>query len=59
MDPKNRETVSRLIHAASKTTDTSQYIAITPGQLSLSSEDQVHVVVVQNIEGSSIVKELK
>src|SRR6267143_250887 len=59
MDPKNRETVSRLIYAASKTTDTSQYIAITPGQLSLPSEDQVHVVVVQNVEGSSIVKELK
>lgn len=59
MDPKNRETVSRLIHAASKTTDTSQYIAITPGQLSLPGEDQVHVVVVQNVEGSSIVKELK
>jgi structural maintenance of chromosomes protein 5 len=59
MDPKNRETVSRLIHAASRTTDTSQYIAITPGQLSLPSEDQVHVVVVQNVEGSSIVKELK
>jgi chromosome segregation ATPase len=59
MDPKNRETVSRLIYAASKTTDTSQYIAITPGQLSLPSEDQVHVVIVQNVEGSSIVKELK
>src|SRR5438309_491443 len=59
MDPKNRETVSRLIHAASKTTDRSQYIAITPGQLSLPSEDQVHVVVVQNVEGSSMVKELK
>jgi chromosome segregation protein len=59
MDPKNRETVSRLIHAASKTTDTSQYIAITPGQLSLPTEDQVHVVVVQNVEGSSIIKELK
>src|SRR5438270_363965 len=57
MDPKNRETVSRLIHAASKTTDTSQYIAITPGQLSLPSEDQVHVVVVQNVEGSSMARE--
>src|SRR5256712_4763795 len=59
MDPRTRETVSRLIHAASKTPDTSQYIAITPGQLSLPSEDQVHVVVVQNVEGSSMVKELK
>jgi structural maintenance of chromosomes protein 5 len=59
MDPKNRETVSRLIHAAAKATDSSQYIAITPGQLSLPSEENLHVVVVQNVEGSSIVRELK
>ncbi len=58
MDPRNRETVSRLIHAASKTEDSSQYIAITPGQLTLPSEDDVHVIVVQNVEGSSLVKEL-
>jgi structural maintenance of chromosomes protein 5 len=59
MDPKNRETVSRLIHAAAKATDSSQYIAITPGQLSLPSEENLHVVVVQNVEGSSVVRELK
>jgi structural maintenance of chromosomes protein 5 len=59
MDPKNRETVSRLIHAAAHATESSQYIAITPGQLSLPDEQGVHVIVVQNIEGSSIVKELK
>ena len=58
MDPKNRETVSRLIHAAAKSNDTTQYIAITPGQLTLPEEEQVHVIVVQNIEGSSLVKEL-
>ena len=58
MDPRNRETVSRLIHAASKTEDSSQYIAITPGQLTLPGEDNVHVIVVQNVEGSSLVKEL-
>ncbi len=58
MDPRNRETVSRLIHAASRTGDSSQYIAITPGQLTLSGEDDIHVVVVQNVEGSSLVKEL-
>ncbi len=58
MDPKNRETVSRLIHAAAKTTDSTQYIAITPGQLTLHEDDNVHVVVVQNVEGSSIIKEL-
>ena len=58
MDPKNRETVSRLIHVAAKSSETSQYIAITPGQLSLPDEEGVHVVVVQNVEGSSMVKEL-
>jgi len=57
MDPRNRETVSKLIHAAAKATDSSQYIAITPGQVTL-PEDNVHVIVVQNVEGSSIVKEL-
>jgi structural maintenance of chromosomes protein 5 len=59
MDPKNRETVSRLIHAAAKTSESSQYVAITPGQLSLPDEQGVHVVVVQNVEGSSMVRELK
>jgi len=59
MDPRNRETVSRLIHAASKASEASQYIAITPGQLSLPDEEGVHVVVVQNVQGSSMVKELK
>ena len=58
MDPRNRETVSKLINAASKSTDSSQYIAITPGQVAIPEEDNVHVIVVQNIEGSSIVKEL-
>ena len=57
MDPRNRETVSKLIYAASKSTDSSQYIAITPGQVTL-PEENVHVIVVQNIEGSSMVKEL-
>lgn len=59
MDPRNRETVSRLIHAAAKSEESNQYIAITPGQLSLPDEQGVHVVVVQNVEGSSTVKELK
>ena len=58
MDPRNRETVSKLIYAASKSTDSSQYIAITPGQVTIPAEDNVHVIVVQNIEGSSMVKEL-
>jgi len=58
MDPRNRETVSKLIYAAAKATDSSQYIAITPGQVTIPGEDNVHVIVVQNVEGSSIVREL-
>ncbi len=59
MDPRNRETVSRLIYVAARANETSQYIAITPGQVSLPSEENVHVIVVQNVEGSSLVKEMK
>ncbi len=59
MDPRNRETVSRLIYLAAKANGANQYIAITPGQVSLPSEENVHVIVVQNVEGSSLVKELK
>ena len=58
MDPRNRETVSKLIQAASKSTDSIQYIAITPGQVTIPAEDNVHVIVVQNVEGSSVVREL-
>ncbi len=59
MDPRNRETVSKLIFAASRANDSNQYIAITPGQVTLPGEENVHVIVVQNVEGSSLVKELK
>src|SRR6266567_2607422 len=58
MDPRNREAVSRLIYLASKANDTNQYIAITPGQVTLPGEDNVHVIVVQNVQGSSLVKEM-
>ena len=59
MDPRNRETVTKLIYAAAAETEATQYVAITPGHLTLPGNEHVHVVVVQNIEGSSIVKELK
>src|SRR4029077_20621803 len=47
MDPKNRETVSRLIHWGGKSPDSSQFIAITPGQVTIPGEENVHVIVVQ------------
>jgi len=59
MDPKNRETVTKLIYAAATSSDPSEYIAITPGEVELPDGQDVHVVVVQNVEGASVVKELK
>src|SRR5467141_1324053 len=59
MDPKNRETVTKLIYAAATSSDPSEYIAITPGEVTLPEGQDVHVVVVQNVEGASGVKELK
>jgi chromosome segregation ATPase len=58
LDPKNREVISRLIVASAKELGETQYIAITPGQVTVPDAD-VHVVVVQNIEGSSIVSQVK
>jgi chromosome segregation protein len=57
MDPKNRELVTQLILASSKNLTDGQYLAITPGQINVTND--CHVVVVQNIEGSSSVSELK
>jgi chromosome segregation ATPase len=57
MDPKNREVVTQLILSSSKAMTEGQYVAITPGQLNVT--DNSHVIVVQNIEGSSVVSELK
>jgi hypothetical protein len=57
MDPKNRELVTNLIMAGSKSLAEGQYVAITPGEVHVT--DSSHVIVVQNIEGTSVVSELK
>jgi len=57
MDPKNREVISSLIVSSSKKMKGEQYIAITPGQIS--PDENVHVIIVQNVSGSSVVSELK
>lgn len=57
MDPKNRELVTQLILSSSEEMTEGQYLAITPGQVNVT--DNSHVIVVQNIEGSSVVSELK
>lgn len=57
MDPKNRELVTQLIVSSSKGMKEGQYVAITPGQINISNNS--HVIVVQNVEGTSVVSELK
>jgi len=57
MDPKNRELVTQLIITSSADMKEGQYLAITPGQINVT--DNCHVIVVQNIQGTSLVSELK
>jgi chromosome segregation protein len=57
MDPKNRELVTQLIVSSSRNLTDDQYIAITPGQINVNED--CHVIVIQNVEGGSLVSELK
>jgi chromosome segregation protein len=57
MDPKNREIIARMIISAIKGSD-AQYLVITPSQITF-AEQGVHVITVQNIEGTSMVKEVR
>ena len=57
MDPKNRESVTQLIISNAASMTEGQYLAITPGQVNVTS--QSHVIIVQNVAGSSLVSELK
>ncbi len=57
MDPKNRALVTQLIVASSASMNGGQYLAITPGQINV--DDNTHVVVVQNVGGTSTISELK
>jgi len=56
MDPRNREIIANLL-VSSVSSLNAQYLAITPSQISF-TEREVHVITVQNIEGTSFVKEL-
>ncbi len=58
MDPRNREIISRLIVNSAKSMKSGQYVAITPGQISMMDKD-LNIIVVQNIDGSSLINELK
>lgn len=57
MDPKNRELVTQLITSNAQSITQGQYVAITPGQIN--ATDNTHVIVVQNVAGTSVVSELK
>jgi chromosome segregation ATPase len=56
MDPKNREVIASLLFSAVES-GTAQYLAITPNQTYYEGKD-VHVIMVQNIEGTSLVREV-
>lgn len=56
MDPKNKEIIANLI-VSSVTDLDSQYLAITPSQLTFTGKD-VHLITVQNVEGTSLIREV-
>ena len=56
MDPRNREIIVNLL-ISSVSGLNAQYLAITPSQISFTEKD-VHVITVQNIEGTSFIREL-
>jgi chromosome segregation ATPase len=56
MDPKNKEIMANLIVSSVSGSD-SQYLAITPSQLTFTDKD-VHLIAVQNVEGNSLIKKV-
>lgn len=55
MDPRNREIISEMLYKQLQGNKEIQYLTITPSQLSAIQGD-VHVITVQNIEGTSEIK---
>jgi structural maintenance of chromosomes protein 5 len=58
MDPKNRESMFKMILSQMKQREASQYIVITPSILTV-FDRSAHVITVQAVHGSTEVKELK
>jgi len=54
MDPRNREIIANLLVSSVRGLD-AQYLAITPSQVTFTGKD-VHIITVQNVEGTSIIK---
>jgi chromosome segregation ATPase len=57
MDPRNREVIANMIVSSIAGSD-SQYLVITPSQITFAQRD-VNIITVQNIEGTSFVKEVR
>jgi chromosome segregation protein len=56
MDPKNREMIAKVLVAMIKDA-TSQYVVITPSQITFVQQD-ANVITVQNLDGKSLVREV-
>jgi chromosome segregation ATPase len=55
MDPRNREIISQMLFMEMEKETESQYLIITPGQLT-SVKDDVHVITVQKVQDTSEIK---
>jgi chromosome segregation ATPase len=55
MDPRNREIISQMLLMEMEKETESQYLIITPGQLTSVSDD-VHVITVQKVQDTSEIK---
>ncbi len=57
MDPRNREAIFRMIFQYVKEAPSTQYLVITPSQLTV-TDPNAHMIFVQNVRGHSEVKEV-
>lgn len=57
MDPRNREAIFRMIFQYVKEAPSTQYLVITPSQLTV-TDPTAHMIFVQNVRGHSEVKEV-
>jgi len=57
MDPRNREMIAKILISTIKDAN-SQYIVITPSQVTFAQEN-ANIITVQNLEGKSVVREVK
>ncbi|MFQ6064887.1 MAG: AAA family ATPase [Candidatus Bathyarchaeia archaeon] len=55
LDPRSRELIANMI--VSTVRGEEQFLAITPSQLTFTGKD-VHIITVQNVEGTSLIKEV-